>query len=420
MSRALALSLPELGHLYPLVPTLLELEGRGHDTLVVTGPKHAALPRGAGLAVWEVTTEVDGPREAWERRNPLRGGKEGAVGYLPIAEEVACRLEAVVADWKPDVVLADPLWWPAVTVAEAAGCPWALFAHSPIFIPSRRRRPLMGDHRPLARPLGILRDRLAWTLARRRTRHAAWALNVLRSRRGLAPLGDAFAYLARAPLVLAYAWPELADPNRRWLPSVRFVGPTDWEQPATPPQWLGDLDDGPLILGVTSSTSQADRRIVEVLLEAMADEYVQVVATIPSGELPDGVPPNARVEGFVPHSLVLPKAACVVCHGGLGIVQKALGAGVPLVVVPFGRDQHHNARRLVALGVGVRLPPEHLSPERLRRAIDRTTALRPRAERLSRALGGFWGASVAADTLEEYLGTGPSAGPIVERRRTER
>lgn len=418
MSRVLALSLPELGHLYPLVPTLLELEERGHDTMVVTGPKHAEVPRDAGLAVRVVTTEVDGPREAWEQRNPLRGGREGAAAYLPIAEDVASRLQGVIDDWEPEMILADPLWWPAVTVAEAAGGPWALFAHSPILIPARGRRPLMGDHRPIPRPLGMLRDRLAWTLVRRRTRHAARALDVLRSRWGLEPLEDVFAYLGRAPLVLAYTWSELADPRRRWLTSVRFVGPTDWEQPATPPQWLGALDDRPLILGVTSSTSQHDRHIVDVLFEAVAGEQVQVVATIPTGELPDRVPPNARVEGFLPHSLVLPKTACVVCHGGLGIVQKALGAGVPLVVVPFGRDQHHNARRLEDLGVGVRLPPKRLSPETLRHAIHRATALQPRVEHLSQGLDGFRGASLAADTIDEFLET-RSARPIADRRRNE-
>lgn len=49
---------------------------------------------------------------------------------------------------------------------------------------------------------------------------------------------------------------------------------------------------------------------------------------------------------FVPHEAVLERAACVVCHGGMGITQKALAAEVPVVVVPFGRDQVETARRV--------------------------------------------------------------------------
>lgn len=41
-------------------------------------------------------------------------------------------------------------------------------------------------------------------------------------------------------------------------------------------------------------------------------------------------PPNASLHRFVPHSLVLTRAVAVVCHGGMGITQKALLAGVPV------------------------------------------------------------------------------------------
>lgn len=58
----------------------------------------------------------------------------------------------------------------------------------------------------------------------------------------------------------------------------------------------------------------------------------------------------ARVERFVPHGPVLECAAAVVCHSGMGIVQKSVAAGVPIAAVPFGRDQPEVARR----GCGLR------------------------------------------------------------------
>ena len=53
---------------------------------------------------------------------------------------------------------------------------------------------------------------------------------------------------------------------------------------------------------------------------------------------------------------VLDRAVCVVCHAGMGITQKALAHGVPVVAVPFGRDQPEVARRVEVAGAGVRLP----------------------------------------------------------------
>jgi UDP:flavonoid glycosyltransferase YjiC (YdhE family) len=69
---------------------------------------------------------------------------------------------------------------------------------------------------------------------------------------------------------------------------------------------------------------------------------------------------------------VLPRAAAVVCHGGSGTVLGALAAGVPMVVVPLGADQPHNAQRIAATGAGLALPKPDASS--LRAAIERVLA----------------------------------------------
>ncbi len=55
---------------------------------------------------------------------------------------------------------------------------------------------------------------------------------------------------------------------------------------------------------------------------------------------------NACVERFGPHGPILRRAAAVVCHGGMGVTQRTLAAGVPVCVVPFGRDGHGYALAL--------------------------------------------------------------------------
>jgi UDP:flavonoid glycosyltransferase YjiC (YdhE family) len=50
---------------------------------------------------------------------------------------------------------------------------------------------------------------------------------------------------------------------------------------------------------------------------------------------------------------VLKYAKVVVTHGGHGTVVRALAAGVPIVVMPQGRDQFDNAIRITCRGAGI-------------------------------------------------------------------
>jgi len=115
------------------------------------------------------------------------------------------------------------------------------------------------------------------------------------------------------------------------------------------------------LLVTTSSEFQDDARLVKVALEALAEEPVAVLATLPAGDPARArAPANARVERFIPHRPVLDPAACAVTHGGMGATQKALAHGVPVCAVPFGRDQLEVARRVAVAGAGTRLPARHL------------------------------------------------------------
>jgi UDP:flavonoid glycosyltransferase YjiC (YdhE family) len=84
----------------------------------------------------------------------------------------------------------------------------------------------------------------------------------------------------------------------------------------------------------------------------------------------------------------------------MGIVAKATAAGVPVVAVPFDRDQPEVARRVAHAGVGVVLPRKRLRADRLRAAVAQAMAMRvaPGAIDPEASAGRF------ADTAEELLG----------------
>ena len=58
---------------------------------------------------------------------------------------------------------------------------------------------------------------------------------------------------------------------------------------------------------------------------------------------------------YTPFSQILPRAAGLIHHGGIGSCAQALRAGVPQLIMPMAYDQFDNAARAQGLGVAVTL-----------------------------------------------------------------
>ena len=157
---------------------------------------------------------------------------------------------------------------------------------------------------------------------------------------------------------------------------------------------------------IASATSdrQADSELPIAAMAALADEPLHVVATYPSG-VPDGiaVPPNATVRKFAPHGIVLDRAVCAITHGGMGATQKALARGVPVCVVPHGRDQFEVARRVEVSSSGTRLPAKRLSPPRLKSKVLQAMSMTAGARRVADGFEATGGVSRGADVIEQRL-----------------
>ncbi|MBN3511771.1 hypothetical protein JYB55_23345 [Mycolicibacterium septicum] len=139
-------------------------------------------------------------------------------------------------------------------------------------------------------------------------------------------------------------------------------------------------------------------------VQALAHEPVHVVATMPAG-LPPGIEStaNATVCEFVPHALVLDRAVCAVTHGGMGATQKALARGIPVCVVPYGRDQLEVARRVEVARCGTRLPARRLTPDRLRDKVREAMRMADGARRVAAGFAATGGVSHGADVVERRL-----------------
>lgn len=404
MAKIVCYTSPGRGHLFPTVPILLELSRRGHDVLVVTLRDEVERLAATGLRARAIAGAIEEiAHDDWGAKAPPAALNRAVRIFVARAAHEMPDVEAVIRDERPDALLVDFNCWGAAAVAEKSGLPWALFM--PYFLPWRLPGlpPFGPGLAPRKGNWGRLRDFVVGKLVHGLFNRNLPRLNQLRARQGLAPIAHMVDNGRSAPLVLYYtAEPfEYACPARP--ASVVMIGPGLWEPPTEAPAWLPDLKR-PLVLVTCSTEFQDDGRLVATALEGLADEDLSVVATTAAVDPAQfRAPANARLERFVAHGPLLARAACVVCHGGMGITQKALAAGVPTVVVPFGRDQLEVARHVEVAGAGVRLPPKKLTPARLKEAVRAARACKPGAERLAAAFRTAGGPKRGADAFEQLL-----------------
>jgi UDP:flavonoid glycosyltransferase YjiC (YdhE family) len=190
--------------------------------------------------------------------------------------------------------------------------------------------------------------------------------------------------LDSATLVLHASDREFDFGFDRLPPHHRYAGPLFWDPPGQPPAYLDEPGD-PWALVSLSSHTQDDAPIARASLAAFEDLPLRTLLTV--GAHADAqlgpVPANARVERFVPHGPVLERAALMVGHAGHGSVMRALWHGVPMILVPWGRDQGGVAARAEHLGVAAVIPRAGLTTESLGAAARRVLGDRAMADRLT-------------------------------------
>ncbi len=397
------------GRLYPLVPTLLELARRGHHVTVKAGIDDVDRLRAAGLDARPLAPPIARfEPDDWKARTRFGALLSGLRQFGERAREQAADLAAAVDAERPDVLFVDEGSWGAAAAAEASRLPWAFSIVSAVPLTSRDAPPFGLGLRPRHDTLGRARDMVARRLTLGALEHVvAGQLNGLRTELGVPPFTTLDASYLAADVVLSYTAEPFEYPRTDWPSKVHLVGPGLWEPVVDPPGWLAEVHR-PLVLVTCSTLYQNDRRLADVACQAFAGQAVDAVVT--TGEIDPATvsaPDNVRVERYVPHSPVLDRAACVVCHAGMGVTQKALAHGVPVVAVPFGRDQPEVARRVEVARAGVRLSARRLTPTRLRAAVTEARQLTAGARRIAEAFNAAGGAGAAADVLE-HLARGRS------------
>jgi UDP:flavonoid glycosyltransferase YjiC (YdhE family) len=386
------------GNVPPQLALGRRLAGRGHAVRMLAPAVLRERIETAGVTYepYRETPEHDEsvPEQSlvrdFEQRSPLAAVAAARDNLLAaMARPVAADVLTILERHRVDVVAFDFSLFGALFAAEKAGVPAAMLVHTVYPFPAPGLPPYGTGWMPMSGPAGRVRDAIGalafhWIYER----PLLPRFNAVRATLGLPHAASLADLLQRTTRIFVLTTPAFDFPG--CLPShAEYIGP-QLEVAEWTPRWEVPWPPGdgrPLVVVGLTTTYQAHGALLNRIASALGT--LPVRALVSTGHLRvDAAPPNVYVASYVPHVRILPHAAAVVTHAGLGTVHAALVHGVPMVCLPIGRDQPDNAARVVYRGVGVRLPPTS-NVAAIAAAIDRVVhddALRGSARRLAQAI----------------------------------
>lgn len=363
--RVMFTVLPVTSHVMALAPLATALQSAGHQVRVVTHdhPGTIAAITGAGLTAVPLDGTIDlaaAVRDTFTNETLEEIARTTGVDpedsntwlmirnyvvasyafyYPPTGESAGVTDEMVrfAQDWKPDLVVWDPLFFPSPIAARACGA-----AHA---------RLLWGLDR-----FGWLRDRYTRGRLLRGTAEPDLMAELMRPQ--LERHGVEFGEDLIVGQWSVDPWPEVMrlplDLDYLAMRPVPFNGAT------AVPGWLRESPERRrvcLTLGTSGRDLFADNGIsVEDVFTMAADLDVELVATLNQAQLEgvETIPDNVRLTDYTPLNQLLPTCSAVIHLGGSGTWAAAIVHGVPQLLVPkTGSEYVDFARYTAAKGAGL-------------------------------------------------------------------
>jgi len=383
------------GDVHPFIALAAALKARGHRATILTNPIFQALIEAQEIGFLPVGTAEEANAaianpELWHLR---KGFKVIAQIVVPAIEQIY-RLIDKHADSRT-VVAFSSLAFGARLAQEKLGIPSASVHLQPSVIRTFVDQGMMGNVRLSAsRPKwfkqGLFRIVDALILDRR----LKAPLNDLRARLGMAPVDRVMHRWMHSPQLVIAFFPEwFAAPQPDWPANTHTVGFPLWDAdgeaaPLAEAEEFLNAGPAPIVFTPGSAGATMQRFFKQSVRAARQLGMRAMLVTNYPEQVPTNLPANIKVFGYLPFSQVLPRAALLVYHGGVGTLAQGIKARVPHLVVPHGYDQFDSGWRVEQLGLGKSVAQSRYRAARVARAIedilgDNTSALR-RADYASR------------------------------------
>jgi len=346
--RVLCTCLPGHGHFNPMLALARALARAGHEVVFATAADFGPRVAAAGFDAFSAGVSLPEQMAEGRRRFPdddRRVGRERFESFVPrmlagvAAPSRVDDLVRIAGEWRPDLLVHDETEFAGPVAAAVAGIPYA------------------------DQSVGIMRP-LSMARLARRTLEPVWE----RYGVDLGPYGGMFSYL-----YLDVCPPSLQSSDIGLVDVAHPVQNVAIEAAGEErlPDWVLDLPAAPTLYVSLGTIFNQNLDVFRSILEGVGALEVNVIVTVGADNDPDALgpqPANVHVERYISQSLLLPHCDLALNQGGTAILP-ILASGLPVLVLPQGANQFHNADACVAAGVGRRLLPPEVSPEAVRRDI---------------------------------------------------
>jgi UDP:flavonoid glycosyltransferase YjiC (YdhE family) len=193
---------------------------------------------------------------------------------------------------------------------------------------------------------------------------------------------------------------DLNDERSEHLDNVQYIEPMVTRAPEVEP-------DNPkkktVVLGTAGSQVEdyldQARDMFDSLIEMMSlggmQDYKLVLAMGPrlhkefQSRYQNRIPDNIEFHVWVDQLKILDDAAVIFTQGGLATIKEAIWKRVPMVILPFGKDQADNALRVKKYGLGLTADSSQITAQRLRLLFTRASTSNWIGKKLDKMYGKF-------------------------------
>jgi rhamnosyltransferase subunit B len=385
----LLFALGSSGDVHPVLGLATALRARGHRATVATNPHFQPLVERLNLPFVPIGTaeEFRAAMENPDLWDPKKGF-DFVVDRL-IVPYITVIYNIIAANFVPGetVVVAPPTAMGARIANAKLGVPLATMHLAPALIRSMHESPvlpLMLVGRGIPRWFKRLQY---WLIDRIIDSKLGGPLNAILAEHGLPPARGIMNEWWNSPQLALCLFPEwFGPPQPDWLPQCVLTGFPLWDEQEVlglPPQVDAFLQNGdpPIVFTPGSAMLHGHEFFIAAIDACRRLNRRGILLTRFPEQLPSTLPPEIAHFDFIPFSQVLPRAASVVHHAGVGSSAQGLAAGVPQVLMPMAHDQFDNAERLRRLGVGEAIPLKRFRGDVLAATLSRLINSAPVQER---------------------------------------